>query len=148
VEPARVSSPQVDLTRYFLDKTPTLLVLHCLGATRSPKEEEVHSPDARPRWPLYRGVGGIERDMVFVGASAQGEVSWIAPGVTSRGAIPRTAPGRIRLYRLLTETWALDRGFICNDRSQAVRNRFAFIYISRYLPQPADSTERMSRCPV
>jgi len=25
VEPARVSSPQVDLTRYGLDKTPTLL---------------------------------------------------------------------------------------------------------------------------
>jgi len=29
----------------------------------------------------------------FEGASAQGEVSWVTPGVTSRGAIQRTAPG-------------------------------------------------------
>ena len=48
VEPARVSSPQVDLTRCGLDKTPTLLVLQCPGATRSAEEEEVHSWDARP----------------------------------------------------------------------------------------------------
>ena len=45
----RVSSTQVDLTRYGLDKTPTLLVLQCPGATRSPEEEEVHSSDARAR---------------------------------------------------------------------------------------------------
>ena len=52
MEPARVSSPQVDLTRYGLDKNPTLLILHCLGATRSARKgEEVHSSDARPRWP-------------------------------------------------------------------------------------------------
>ncbi len=30
----------MDLTRYGLDKTPTLLVLQCPGATRSPEEEE------------------------------------------------------------------------------------------------------------
>jgi hypothetical protein len=28
VEPARVFSPQVDLTHYGLDKTPTLFILH------------------------------------------------------------------------------------------------------------------------
>jgi len=57
VESARVSRPQVDLTRYGLDKTSTLLILRCLGATRS-AEERVHllpggkvlSSDARPRW--------------------------------------------------------------------------------------------------
>ena len=43
MEPARVSSPQVDLTRCGLDKTPTLLVLQCPGATRSAEGEEVHS---------------------------------------------------------------------------------------------------------
>ena len=31
MEPARVSSPQVDLTRCGLDKTPTLLVLQSRG---------------------------------------------------------------------------------------------------------------------
>jgi len=50
MEPARVSSPQVDLNRYGLDKTPTLLILHCLGATRSSEGEELHLSDARPRW--------------------------------------------------------------------------------------------------
>ena len=50
MEPARVSSPQVDLTRCGLDKTPTLLVLQCPGATRSAEGEEVHSWDAGPRW--------------------------------------------------------------------------------------------------
>ena len=37
MEPARVSSPQVDLTRYGLDKIPTLLVLQSPGATRPPR---------------------------------------------------------------------------------------------------------------
>ena len=45
MEPARVSSPQVDLTRCGLDKTPTLLVLQCPGATHSAEEEEAHSWD-------------------------------------------------------------------------------------------------------
>jgi hypothetical protein len=40
---------------------------------------------------LCRGVGGIKHDIVFEGASAQGEVSWVTPGVTS--VISRTAPG-------------------------------------------------------
>jgi hypothetical protein len=31
---ARVSSPQVDLSRYGLDKTPTLLILHCRRVSR------------------------------------------------------------------------------------------------------------------
>jgi hypothetical protein len=39
--------------------------------------------------PLCRGVGGIEHEM-FEGLRL--EVSWLAPGVASRGAIPRTAP--------------------------------------------------------
>jgi len=43
--------------------------------------------------PLCRGVGGTGYDIVSEGASAQGEASWVAPGVTSRGAIPRTALG-------------------------------------------------------
>jgi len=34
----------------------------------------------------------VTRQDTFEGASARGEVSWVAPGVTSRGAIPRTAP--------------------------------------------------------
>jgi len=51
VEPARVSSPQVDLTRYGLDKTPTLLILRCLGVDPlRPKGKEVPATDARPRW--------------------------------------------------------------------------------------------------
>ena len=42
MEPARVSSPQVDLTRYGLDKTPTLLILRCLGVDPlRPKGKEV-----------------------------------------------------------------------------------------------------------
>ena len=49
--PARVSSPQVDLTRSGLDETPTLLILHCLGATRSARGgEEVQPSDACPCW--------------------------------------------------------------------------------------------------
>jgi len=43
--------------------------------------------------PLCRGVGGIEHNIVFEGASVQGKVSWVAQVVTSRGAIPRTSPG-------------------------------------------------------
>ena len=51
MEPARVSSPQVDLTRYGLDKTPTLLILRCLGVDPlRPKGKEVPATDARPRW--------------------------------------------------------------------------------------------------
>ena len=51
MEPARVSSPQVDLTRYGLDKTPTLLILRCLGVDPlRPKGKEVPTTDARPRW--------------------------------------------------------------------------------------------------
>jgi len=52
VEPARVSSPQVDLTRYGLDKTPSLLILRCLGATRSARRERRYRrapPLAGPR---------------------------------------------------------------------------------------------------
>jgi len=43
--------------------------------------------------PLCKGVGGIEHDIVLVGASDQGEVSCVAPGVTSRGAIRRGRRG-------------------------------------------------------
>ena len=50
MEPARVSSPQVDMTRCGLHKTLTLLVLQCPGATRSAEGKEVHSWDAGPRW--------------------------------------------------------------------------------------------------
>jgi len=32
--------------------------------------------------PLCRGVGGIERDIAFEGASAQGAFCWVAPGVS------------------------------------------------------------------
>ena len=43
MEPARVSSPQVDLTRCGLDKTPTLLVLQCQGLTCFAEGEETKS---------------------------------------------------------------------------------------------------------
>jgi hypothetical protein len=42
--------------------------------------------------PLCRGFGGIEHNIVFVGASAQGAVSWVAPGATSR--VPSTSECR------------------------------------------------------
>ena len=51
----------MELTRYGLDKTPTLLILRCLGATRSAEGEEVHSSDARPRWQSRGEAGRGER---------------------------------------------------------------------------------------
>ena len=51
----------MDLTRYGLDKIPGqafLLVLQCPGATCFP-EEEVHSPDACPRWQNRRELAGL-----------------------------------------------------------------------------------------
>ena len=43
MEPARVSSPQVDLTRYGLDKTPTVLVLQSRGTPSPPRGRGIHS---------------------------------------------------------------------------------------------------------
>jgi hypothetical protein len=37
--------------------------------------------------PLCRGVGGIEHNVVLEGVSAQGAVSWAAPGVGAPGPI-------------------------------------------------------------
>ena len=53
VEPARVSSPQVDLTRYVLDKTPTLLILPssrtCSGHPHLRREGVLTQQAGRPR---------------------------------------------------------------------------------------------------
>ncbi len=58
MEPARVSSPQVDLTRYGLDKTPTLLILRCLGATRSARRGR-RCP-LQTRAPVGRAAGKLD----------------------------------------------------------------------------------------
>ena len=56
VEPARVSSPQVDLTRCGLDKTPTLLVLQSRGKPPPQRGEGIR----RGRAPLP-GEEGLRR---------------------------------------------------------------------------------------
>ena len=81
MEPARVSSPQVDLTRYGLDKTLTLLILCCLGVDPlRPKGKEVPATDARPRWQsrgeARRGQKELEQteeivDVVLASVAAQ-----------------------------------------------------------------------------
>ena len=87
MEPARVSSSQVDLTRYGLDKTPTLLVLQCPGATRSPEEGEVYSLDARPRWQNEWGQT----------ASAPALISCMASATPYRIAVPGSATSVVAL---------------------------------------------------
>ena len=66
MEPARVSSPQVDLTRCSLDKTPTLLVLQCPERPTPPKRRRyTHGTRA----PLRRAAGKLDRGQKLVTTS-------------------------------------------------------------------------------
>ena len=55
MEPARVSSPQVDLTRCGLDKTPALLILHAIGGGERLIKDLKRKANSLSR---VRGVGG------------------------------------------------------------------------------------------
>ena len=66
MEPARVSSPQVDLTRCGLDKTPTLLVLQCPERPTPPRRRRyTHGTRA----PLSRAAGKLDRGQKLVTTS-------------------------------------------------------------------------------